>query len=63
MRKKLLGAQEALDGGVSRVCIGSESLMGVLNGEGTTIVRVGRATTRVALYYTPIACVARKNDI
>jgi acetylglutamate/LysW-gamma-L-alpha-aminoadipate kinase len=38
MRKKLLGAQEALDGGVSRVCIGSESLMGVLNGEGTTIM-------------------------
>ncbi len=40
MRKKLLGAQEALDGGVSRVCIGSESLMGVLNGEGTMITQL-----------------------
>ncbi len=37
MRKKLLGAQEALNGGVSRVCIGSESLLNVLNGSGTTI--------------------------
>ena len=37
MRKKLLGAQEALDGGVSRVCIGHASLTEVLNGSGTTI--------------------------
>lgn len=37
MRKKLLGAQEALHGGVSRVCIGHESLFDVLNGSGTTI--------------------------
>jgi [amino group carrier protein]-L-2-aminoadipate 6-kinase len=37
MRKKLLGAQEALRGGVSRVCIGSASLQDVLNGAGTTI--------------------------
>jgi len=37
MRKKLLGAQEALNGGVLRVCIGSESLLDVLNGSGTTI--------------------------
>lgn len=37
MRKKLLGAQEALDGGVARVCIGSNSLLAVLNGAGTTI--------------------------
>ena len=37
MRKKLLGAQEALQGGVSRVCIGSISLLDVLNGAGTTI--------------------------
>jgi acetylglutamate/LysW-gamma-L-alpha-aminoadipate kinase len=37
MRKKLLGAQEALRGGVSRVCIGNESLQAVLNGAGTTI--------------------------
>lgn len=37
MRKKLLGAQEALQGGVSRVCIGSGSLLSVLNGAGTTI--------------------------
>jgi acetylglutamate/LysW-gamma-L-alpha-aminoadipate kinase len=39
MRKKLLGAQEALQGGVLRVCIGSRSLLGVLNGVGTTIER------------------------
>src|SRR5438105_1788347 len=37
MRKKLLGAQEALQGGVPRICIGSTSLLGVLNGTGTTI--------------------------
>ncbi|HEV2662836.1 MAG TPA: [LysW]-aminoadipate kinase, partial [Ktedonobacteraceae bacterium] len=37
MRKKLLGAQEALRGGVARVCIGSASLQDVLNGAGTTI--------------------------
>ena len=39
MRKKLLGAQEALQGGVSKVCIGSGSLLDVLNGAGTTIAR------------------------
>ncbi|HEV2581826.1 MAG TPA: [LysW]-aminoadipate kinase [Ktedonobacteraceae bacterium] len=41
MRKKLLGAQEALQGGVPRVCIGSVSFLDVLNGAGTTIVRAG----------------------
>jgi [amino group carrier protein]-L-2-aminoadipate 6-kinase len=40
MRKKLLGAQEALQGGVQRVRIGSTSLQAVLNGEGTTIEAV-----------------------
>jgi acetylglutamate/LysW-gamma-L-alpha-aminoadipate kinase len=40
MRKKLLGAQEALRGGVTRVCIGSASLQAVLNGAGTTIETV-----------------------
>ena len=37
MRKKLLGAQEALQGGVPRVCIGCASLLAVLNGAGTEI--------------------------
>ncbi len=37
MRKKLLGAQEALDGGVARICIGNASLHAVLQGSGTTI--------------------------
>lgn len=37
MRKKLLGAQEALRAGVQRVYIGSASLQAVLNGAGTTI--------------------------
>jgi acetylglutamate/LysW-gamma-L-alpha-aminoadipate kinase len=37
MRKKLLGAQEALQGGVPRVCIGSASVLEVLHGSGTTI--------------------------
>jgi acetylglutamate/LysW-gamma-L-alpha-aminoadipate kinase len=37
MRKKLLGAQEALQGGVARVCIGSTSLIAVVNGSGTVI--------------------------
>ena len=37
MRKKLLGAQEALDGGVPKVCIGNASLQDLLNGAGTTI--------------------------
>jgi acetylglutamate/LysW-gamma-L-alpha-aminoadipate kinase len=37
MRKKLLGAQDALQNGVPRVCIGSNSLLDVLNGAGTVI--------------------------
>jgi acetylglutamate/LysW-gamma-L-alpha-aminoadipate kinase len=37
MRKKLLGAQEALRGGVRNVCLGSDSLLDVLHGNGTTI--------------------------
>lgn len=37
MRKKLLGAQEALDHGVTQVCIGNGSLTAVINGAGTTI--------------------------
>lgn len=37
MRKKLLGAAEALQGGVARICIGSTSLLEVLHGSGTTI--------------------------
>ncbi len=37
MRKKLLGAREALQGGVPRVCIGSASLDEVLHGTGTVI--------------------------
>ncbi|HEY6410877.1 MAG TPA: [LysW]-aminoadipate kinase [Ktedonobacteraceae bacterium] len=37
LRKKLLGAQEALEGGVPRIYIGSTSLLNVLNGSGTTI--------------------------
>ena len=37
MRKKLLGAQESLQNGVPRVCIGSNSLQDVLNGSGTVI--------------------------
>src|SRR5579885_2436235 len=37
MRKKLLGAQEALRGGVPRVYIGCNSLEAVLAGEGTVI--------------------------
>ncbi len=39
MRKKLLGAQEALSGGVARVCIGNAPLRALLNGAGTTIYR------------------------
>ena len=42
MRKKLLGAREALQGGVPRVYIGSTSLLGVLEGAGTTIVGTER---------------------
>lgn len=37
MRKKLLGAREALQGGVNRVYIGNASLQAVLAGEGTMI--------------------------
>ena len=46
MRKKLLGAQEALRGGVPRVCIGSTSLRAVLDGAGTTITPVGAGLPR-----------------
>jgi len=38
MRKKMLAAKEALQGGVPRVYIGSASLVDVLNGAGTTII-------------------------
>lgn len=44
MRKKLLGAQEALRGGVTRVCIGSESLRAVATGAGTVISRTAVVT-------------------
>ncbi|HEY4035017.1 MAG TPA: [LysW]-aminoadipate kinase [Ktedonobacteraceae bacterium] len=40
MRKKLLGAQEALQGSVPRICIGSESLHAVVEGSGTVITAV-----------------------
>jgi acetylglutamate/LysW-gamma-L-alpha-aminoadipate kinase len=40
MRKKLLGAQEALQNGIPRVCIGSNSLLDVLDGAGTVIESV-----------------------
>lgn len=46
MRKKLLGAQEALNGGVARVCIGRESLLATLNGSGTTIAQRTQEITR-----------------
>ncbi len=46
MRKKLLGAQEALQGGVPRVSIGSTSLLAVLNGAGTTIAAAPVAVER-----------------
>jgi len=42
MRKKLLGAQEAMQGGVPRVVIGSTSLQEALKGAGTTIVAIER---------------------
>src|SRR6266566_2705773 len=38
MRKKLIGAGEALQAGVSRVYIGSTSLLNVLKGAGTTFI-------------------------
>jgi len=47
MRKKLLGAQEALQGGVPRVCIGSSSLLRVLNGTGTMIEASLRERIRI----------------
>ena len=40
MRKKLLGAQEALEMGVRRVHIGNAALEDLLNGAGTTIEAV-----------------------
>lgn len=46
MRKKLLGAQEALNGGVARVCIGSASLRDVVHGVGTTISAVASPSVR-----------------
>jgi acetylglutamate/LysW-gamma-L-alpha-aminoadipate kinase len=37
MLKKLLGAQESIQNGIPRVCIGNNSFLDVLNGTGTTI--------------------------
>jgi acetylglutamate/LysW-gamma-L-alpha-aminoadipate kinase len=48
MRKKLLGAQEALAGGVQRVCIGSGSLRAVLAGSGTHISAAQQMQPRVS---------------
>ncbi len=47
MRKKLLGAQEAIHGGVPRVYIGSGSLRAVLAGEGTVIGMPVRQEERI----------------
>jgi len=47
MRKKLLGAQEAIHGGVPRVYIGSGSLTAVLAGEGTVIAMPARQEERI----------------
>src|SRR5438270_2369014 len=49
MRKKLLGAQEALAGNVSQVCIGCHSIQAVLNGAGTTIRRSVRPCTSLEM--------------
>lgn len=49
MRKKLLGAQEAFQGGVPRVCIGSISLQEVLNGMGTTIEASHSSRERISI--------------
>jgi acetylglutamate/LysW-gamma-L-alpha-aminoadipate kinase len=46
MRKKLLGAQEALNAGVTRVCIGSQSLRAVVQGSGTVIESQRSAQTQ-----------------
>ncbi|GHO44903.1 [LysW]-aminoadipate kinase [Ktedonospora formicarum] len=46
MRKKILGAQEALVAGVQRVLIGNESLRTVLNGAGTHIEHTHLAVER-----------------
>jgi acetylglutamate/LysW-gamma-L-alpha-aminoadipate kinase len=47
MRKKLLGAQEAARGGISRVCIGSESLHAVVEGAGTVITRISAIINQI----------------
>lgn len=49
MRKKILGAQEAIQGGVPRVCIGSISLLEVLNGKGTTIEASHSSRERISI--------------
>ena len=55
MRKKLLGAQEALRGGVSQVCIGNESLLAVLNGAGTTIAHFPTGNSCRGRFIAPTA--------
>ena len=47
MRKKLLGAQEALQGSVPRICIGSESLRAVVEGSGTVITAVSATVNQM----------------
>jgi acetylglutamate/LysW-gamma-L-alpha-aminoadipate kinase len=54
MRKKLLGAQEALQRGVTRVCIGSESLCAVVNGSGTIIENRPATITQEPIPVEPI---------
>lgn len=63
MRKKMLGAQEALQGGVSRVCIGHESLLEVLNGSGTTI-SMNQATSVVGTDSSrPVSVTVANQDV
>jgi acetylglutamate/LysW-gamma-L-alpha-aminoadipate kinase len=59
MRKKILGVQEALQGGVPRVYIGSASLQKVLNGAGTLIESTQIPLERKRLKAIPATTLAR----
>ncbi len=63
MRKKLLGAQEALHGGVVRVSIGNQSLRAVLQGAGTCIAHVAAEQSVPVARNQDLASESRQREV
>lgn len=62
MRKKMLGAREALAGGVKRVYIGNAALEALLTGEGTVIEATTENNVVNTTIQTPALCTAGREE-